>query len=50
MKRGGELMKKSTKVLGMAAAAAGLAAPALRAEDVTVKAAVPFDPGRAGDA
>lgn len=36
-------MKKSVKVLWMAAAASMLGAPGLRADDVTVRAAVPFD-------
>ena len=36
-------MRKSAKVLWMAVAASMLAAPAVRAGDVTVRAAVPFD-------
>ena len=36
-------MKKSATILWMAVAAAVLAAPAVRADDVTVKAKVPFD-------
>jgi hypothetical protein len=43
MERGGDAMKKSATILWTAVAAAVLAAPVVRADDVTVKAKVPFD-------